>query len=188
MDSQGEYEGQNFTFTAPDSMDNGGSQNLTKLTTANMEDMEEYYNFGKDTSSYTTPWVATDQKTFFLFLFLKAEGNYRIVVETLGDSGKRGFHLVLASFQKRQTWRTMMGGQGGGGVLQRRRFNSVAYNRDTETVDTVWSSSFGITTLTGSDSHWWTVKSVCCVYVSVIWRGKKRKKLQLQSHWLHLMW
>lgn len=78
-----------------------------------------------------------DQKTFFLFLFLKAEGNYRIVVETLGDSGKRGFHLVLASFQKRQTWRTMMGGQGGGGgVLQRRRFNS-AYNRDTETVDTV---------------------------------------------------
>lgn len=55
MDSQGEYEGQNFTFTAPDSMDNGGSQNLTKLTTANMEDMEEYYNFGKDTSSYTTP-------------------------------------------------------------------------------------------------------------------------------------
>lgn len=79
-----------------------------------------------------------DQKTFFLFLFLKAEGNYRIVVETLGDSGKRGFHLVLASFQKRQTWRTMMGGQGGGGgVLQRRRFNSVAYNRDTETVDTV---------------------------------------------------
>lgn len=85
MESQGEYEGQNFTFTAPDSMDNGGSQNLTKLTTANMEDMEEYYNFGKDTSSYTTPWVVMDQKTFFLFFFfLKAEGNYRIVVETLG--------------------------------------------------------------------------------------------------------
>ena len=55
MDNQGEYEGQNFSFTSPDSMDNGGSQNLTKLTTANMEDMEEYYNFGKDTSSYTTP-------------------------------------------------------------------------------------------------------------------------------------
>lgn len=135
-------------------------------------------------------WWWTRKLSSF-FLFLKAEGNYRIVVETLGDSGKRGFHLVLASFQKRQTWRTMMGDQGGGGgggVLQRRRFNSVAYNRDTETVDTVWSSSFGITTLTGSDSHWWTVKSVCCVYVSVIWRGKKRKKLQLQSHWLHLMW
>lgn len=32
-----------------------------------------------------------DQKTFFLFLFLKAEGNYRIVVETLGDSGEKGF-------------------------------------------------------------------------------------------------
>ncbi|XP_071767145.1 uncharacterized protein znf710b isoform X1 [Centroberyx gerrardi] len=55
MEGQGEYEGQNFNFTSPDNMDNGGSQNLTKLTTANMEDMEEYYNFGKDTSSYTTP-------------------------------------------------------------------------------------------------------------------------------------
>lgn len=55
MENQGEYEGQNFNFTSPDNMDNGGSQNLTKLTTANMEDMEEYYNFGKDTSSYTTP-------------------------------------------------------------------------------------------------------------------------------------
>lgn len=55
MENQGEYEGQNFSFTSPDNMDNGGSQNLTKLTTANMEDMEEYYNFGKDTSSYTTP-------------------------------------------------------------------------------------------------------------------------------------
>lgn len=55
MESQAEYEGQNFNFTSPDNMDNGGSQNLTKLTTANMEDMEEYYNFGKDTSSYTTP-------------------------------------------------------------------------------------------------------------------------------------
>ncbi|KAK1891491.1 Zinc finger protein 710 [Dissostichus eleginoides] len=55
MDNQGEYEGQNFNFTSPDNMDNGGSQNLTKLTTANMDDMEEYYNFGKDTSSYATP-------------------------------------------------------------------------------------------------------------------------------------
>ncbi|XP_026149273.1 zinc finger protein 710 isoform X1 [Mastacembelus armatus] len=55
MENQGEYEGQNFSFTPPDNMDNGGSQNLTKLTTANMEDMEEYYNFGKDTGSYTTP-------------------------------------------------------------------------------------------------------------------------------------
>lgn len=55
MENQGEYEGQNFNFTSPENMDNGSSQNLTKLTTANMEDMEEYYNFGKDTSSYTTP-------------------------------------------------------------------------------------------------------------------------------------
>lgn len=55
MENQPEYEGQNFNFTSPDNMDNGGSQNLTKLTTANMEDMEEYYNFGKDTSSYATP-------------------------------------------------------------------------------------------------------------------------------------
>ncbi|KAJ4946923.1 hypothetical protein JOQ06_008966 [Pogonophryne albipinna] len=55
MDNQGEYEGQNFNFTSPDNMDNGSSQNLTKLTTANMDDMEEYYNFGKDTSSYATP-------------------------------------------------------------------------------------------------------------------------------------
>uniref|UniRef100_A0A3P9JXP7 Zinc finger protein 710 n=1 Tax=Oryzias latipes TaxID=8090 RepID=A0A3P9JXP7_ORYLA len=55
MESQGDYESQNFSFTSPDSMDNSGSQNLTKLTTANMEDMEEYYNFGKDTGSYSTP-------------------------------------------------------------------------------------------------------------------------------------
>lgn len=55
MENQGEYEGQNFSFTSPDNMDNGSSQNLTKLTTANMEDMEEYYNFGKDASSYATP-------------------------------------------------------------------------------------------------------------------------------------
>uniref|UniRef100_A0A8C6V5L3 Zinc finger protein 710 n=1 Tax=Neogobius melanostomus TaxID=47308 RepID=A0A8C6V5L3_9GOBI len=54
-EAQGEYEGQNFNYTSSDNMDNGGSQNLTKLTNANMEDMEEYYNFGKDTNSYTTP-------------------------------------------------------------------------------------------------------------------------------------
>lgn len=64
MESQGEYEGQNFSFTSADSMDNSGSQNLTKLTTANMEDMEEYYNFGKDTNSYTTPWGKMDQKGY----------------------------------------------------------------------------------------------------------------------------
>lgn len=69
MESQAEYDGQNFSFTTPDSMDNGGSQNLTKLTTANMDDMEEYYNFGKDTSSYTTPWVGVDQRTRFGFLY-----------------------------------------------------------------------------------------------------------------------
>lgn len=55
MEAQGEYEGQNFNYTSSDNMDNGGSQNLTKLTNANMEDMEEYYNFGKDTNTYTTP-------------------------------------------------------------------------------------------------------------------------------------
>lgn len=55
MENQGEYDGQNFSFTSADSLDNGGSQNLTKLTTANMDDMEEYYNFGKDTSTYATP-------------------------------------------------------------------------------------------------------------------------------------
>ncbi|XP_061621713.1 zinc finger protein 710-like [Phyllopteryx taeniolatus] len=55
MESQADYEGQNFSFTSADNMDNSGSQNLTKLTTANMDDMEEYYNFGKDTNTYTTP-------------------------------------------------------------------------------------------------------------------------------------
>lgn len=55
MEGQGQYSEDNFGFASPDSMDNGGSQNLTKLTTANMDDMEEYYNFGKDTGSYTTP-------------------------------------------------------------------------------------------------------------------------------------
>lgn len=71
MDNQGEYEGQNFGFTSPDNMDNGGSQNLTKLTTANMEDMEEYYNFGKDTNTYTTPWVLMNRENMLCF-FLKA--------------------------------------------------------------------------------------------------------------------
>lgn len=69
MESQAEYEGQNFNFTSPDNMDNSGSQNLTKLTTANMEDMEEYYNFGKDTSSYTTPWGVTNQRMWVFFVF-----------------------------------------------------------------------------------------------------------------------
>lgn len=55
MEPQGEYEGQNFNYTPQDNMDNSGSQNLTKLTNANMEDMEEYYNFGKDTNTYATP-------------------------------------------------------------------------------------------------------------------------------------
>lgn len=63
IENQGEYEGQNFNFTSPDNLDNGGSQNLTKLTTANLEDMEEYYNFGKDASSYGTPWVLQEQRT-----------------------------------------------------------------------------------------------------------------------------
>ena len=55
MEPQGEYEGQNFNYTPQENMDNSGSQNLTKLTNANMEDMEEYYNFGKDANTYTTP-------------------------------------------------------------------------------------------------------------------------------------
>lgn len=88
MDNQGEYEGQNFSFTSPDNMDNGGSQNLTKLTSANMEDMEEYYNFGKDTSSYTTPWEVTDQRTCFGFFSKKAEGKSK---SCLGDTGEGVF-------------------------------------------------------------------------------------------------
>ncbi|CAL1604222.1 unnamed protein product [Knipowitschia caucasica] len=55
MENQAEYEGQNFNYTSADNMDNSGSQNLTKLTNANMEDMEEYYNFGKDSNTYTSP-------------------------------------------------------------------------------------------------------------------------------------
>lgn len=100
MESQGEYEGQNFSFTSPDNMDNGGSQNLTKLTTANMEDMEEYYNFGKDTSSYTTPWVVMDQRTWFVcffFLFPKQKENTELLSrlwETLGKGFSFSFGLL----------------------------------------------------------------------------------------------
>lgn len=86
MESQAEYEGQNFSFTSPDSMDNGGSQNLTKLTTANMEDMEEYYNFGKDTSSYTTPWAVMDQEAENPFLFFWMKKEITVVIRALGDS------------------------------------------------------------------------------------------------------
>ncbi|XP_077569306.1 uncharacterized protein LOC144194250 isoform X2 [Stigmatopora nigra] len=55
MENQPDYENQTFSFTSADNMDNNGSQNLTKLTNASMDDMEEYYNFGKDTNTYTTP-------------------------------------------------------------------------------------------------------------------------------------
>ncbi|XP_071244717.1 zinc finger protein 710 isoform X1 [Salvelinus alpinus] len=57
MEGQGHYEEDNFDFGtsgANNNMDNGGSQNLTKLTTANMDDMDNYYNFGKDTANYNT--------------------------------------------------------------------------------------------------------------------------------------
>ncbi|XP_012993482.1 zinc finger protein 710 [Esox lucius] len=58
IEGQGEYEEENFDFGASEAdnnMDNGGSQNLTKLTTANMDDMDDYYNFGKDAANYSTP-------------------------------------------------------------------------------------------------------------------------------------
>lgn len=97
MENQGEYEGQNFNFTSADNMDNGGSQNLTKLTTANMEDMEEYYNFGKDTSSYTTPWAQ------------KADES--AVTQTMEESGE-GLASATASVWKNSRW--------GGNVLDKR--------------------------------------------------------------------
>ncbi|KAL0977993.1 hypothetical protein UPYG_G00164410 [Umbra pygmaea] len=58
IDAQGDYEEDGFDFGssgADNNMDNGGSQNLTKLTTASMDDMDDYYNFGKDAANYNTP-------------------------------------------------------------------------------------------------------------------------------------
>lgn len=184
MDSQGEYEGQNFGFTSPDNMDNGGSQNLTKLTTANMEDMEEYYNFGKDTSSYTTPWEVMNRRTCSGF-FVEGRRKWQSCCQGFWETLGTGFSfLVLASFQKSQNWRTLMGGQEGD-ALQRRRFSSVAESRDTETVDAgqellFWD--YHTQRLSPADSQ------ICMLCVCISYLKKKRKDKQLQSHQLHLMW
>lgn len=98
---------------------------------------------------------------------------------SFGRHWGRGFHLALASLQKSQNCWTLMGGQEED-ALQRRHFSSVADSKDTETVDRIWSSFFGgllrrlLCRL--KDLQWRTVKSVCCVYVSVIWKKKKQTR------------
>lgn len=176
MESQGEYEGQNFNFTSTDNMDNSGSQNLTKLTTANIEDMEEYYNFGKDTSSYTTPWVLMDQRRCYFpssFLPLKADGNYRVVFT---DSGGKcfffSFLLLLHPFLARASFQNLTDDDGRPG----RRHASKepfqpppACSRDSEAADCGSGSSFHIITRLADSQNcrWRTVEPLCCVYVSV---------------------
>lgn len=99
-------------------MDNGGSQNLTKLTTANMEDMEEYYNFGKDTSSYTTPWAALAQR---MRVCLHPD-----VIMTFEETVEGVFVSAEASVWK--NCRTLMRGQGGN-ALHKRHSSSCWYQR-----------------------------------------------------------
>lgn len=70
-------------------------------------------------------------------------------------------------------------GRQDGDALPRRRFSSAADSRDAETVDTVWSSFFGINaladtkTLTGEQSNLYVV----CMYHSVL---KRKKKLSVE--------
>ena len=110
---------------------------------------------------------------FWVFL----EKGKRKVQSCLGDTGGRGFHLVLASFQKSQNCRTLMGGQEGD-ALQRRRFSSAAHSRDTLRLLTRSGAPFlGITALTDSkrlslaDSR----ISMLCVCISYLRKKKKRK-------------
>lgn len=69
----------------------------------------------------------------------------------------------------------MKGGQEGE-ALQRRRFNSVASNRDTETVDAVWSSFFGITTLNDSKTLAGGQSNLYVVCMYQLFEKKKKKK------------
>lgn len=73
-----------------------------------------------------------------------------------------------------------MGGQDGD-ALQRRRFGSAADSRDTETVDVVWSSFFGITALTDSKTltgGQWNLYVVCMYQ---LFGEKKEKKVAVPS-------
>ncbi|KAL6469088.1 hypothetical protein MHYP_G00226120 [Metynnis hypsauchen] len=49
-----DYEEENFNFATPEHMDNNDAPNLTKLSEVAIQELD-YYNFGKDVSSYNTP-------------------------------------------------------------------------------------------------------------------------------------
>lgn len=87
-----------------------------------------------------------------------------------------GFHLVLASFQKSQNCRTLMGGQEGD-ALQRRRFSSVADSSDTETVDAARSSFFfwDYRVYRLKDSQL-ADSRICMLCVCISYLKKKKKK------------
>lgn len=143
-------------------MDNGGSQNLTKLTTANMEDMEEYYNFGKDTSSYATPWAASEQRTRVRL--------YPDAIMTFEETVEGGGVVVSAEASVWKNCRTLMRGQEGN-ALHKRHSSSLADTRDTKTLDSAWSSFRwawwwgGAAALAGSRIQ--TAQPVCCMYQSL---------------------
>lgn len=69
----------------------------------------------------------------------------------------------------------MMGGQEGE-ALQRGRFNSVAYNGVTETVDAFWSSFFRITTLTDSKTLTGGQSNLYVVCMYQLFEKKKKAK------------
>lgn len=52
MEPHEDYEDENFSFTAPENMEND-APNLTKLSEVAIQELD-YYNFGKDVGNYST--------------------------------------------------------------------------------------------------------------------------------------
>lgn len=110
---------------------------------------------------------------FWVFL----EKGRRKVEELFGRHWGRGFHLVLASFQKSQNCRTLMGGQEGD-ALQRRRFSSAAHSRDTLRLLTRSGAPFLglLRSPTQKDSLADSRISMLCVCISYLRKKKKKEK------------
>lgn len=53
MEPHEDYEDENFSFTAPENMENNDAPNLTKLSEVAIQELD-YYNFGKDVGNYST--------------------------------------------------------------------------------------------------------------------------------------
>lgn len=115
---------------------------------------------------------------FWVFL----EKGRRKVEELFGRHWGRGFHLVLASFQKSQNCRTLMGGQEGD-ALQRRRFSSAAHSRDTLRLLTRSGAPFLglLRSPTQKDSLADSRISMLCVCISYLRKKKKKKRETLAA-------